>query len=267
MGQRKRASLFHCYYGLESPPCSIGMDIMRPLRVRIDVTNGTAKPTQPDPQTIHLNAAQKQDSSSPATSHALLLQTTDIPEETARLIRCHNPWPSEEVYFSPEDALLAFVTRVPALSSGSEVWIAVHNHRPEPLCLHSGQNIGVLKVVTVTNTKSTPTRPGSVCQPPIPEDLSPLQQQQLKDLFKEFSDVFSQIEDDLGCTPLLKHIIETQGPPLRQPYQRQNPAVRRVEMVQVQLMLASDIIRPSKSPWASPVLMVKNKRRQPALLR
>ena len=36
------------------------MDIMRPLRVRIDVTEGTATPAQPDPQTIHLNAAQAQ---------------------------------------------------------------------------------------------------------------------------------------------------------------------------------------------------------------
>ena len=36
------------------------MDIMRPLRVRIDVTEGTATPAQPDPQTIHLNAAQTQ---------------------------------------------------------------------------------------------------------------------------------------------------------------------------------------------------------------
>ena len=37
------------------------MDIMRPLHVRINVTNGTATPAQPDPQTIHLNAAQAQD--------------------------------------------------------------------------------------------------------------------------------------------------------------------------------------------------------------
>ena len=72
----------------------MGMDIMRPLRVLIDVTNGTAMPAQPDPQTIHLNAAQQQDAAPPAVSSALLLQTTDIPAETARLVRCHNPWPS-----------------------------------------------------------------------------------------------------------------------------------------------------------------------------
>ena len=56
-GEARRAS-FIVIVGLESPPCLIGMDIMRSLRVHIDVTNGTAKPAQPDPQTIHLNAAQ-----------------------------------------------------------------------------------------------------------------------------------------------------------------------------------------------------------------
>ena len=194
-----------------------------------------------------------------AASRALLLQATDIPAETARLVGCHNPWPSEDVYFCPEDALPAFVTGVPVLSSGSELWIAIHNHRPEPLRLHSRQNIGVLKVVTVADDPSSTPKPGPMHQPPVPEHLSPLQQQQLNGLFKEFSDVFSQGEDDLGCTPLLEHTIETHGPPLRQPYRRKNPAVPREEMVQVQQMLASDVIRPSNSPWASPVVMVKKK--------
>ena len=94
-------------------------------------------------------------------------------------------------------------------------------------------------------------------QPPVLEHLSPLQQQQMN--FKEFSNVFSQGADDLGCTPLLEHTIETHGPPLRQPYRRQNPAVRREEMAHVQQMLASDVIRPSNSPWVSPVVMVKKK--------
>ena len=71
--------------------------------------------------------------------------------------------------------------------------------------------------------------------------------------------MFTQREDDLGCTPLLEHTIETHGPPFCQPYRRQNPAVRREEMVQVQQMLASDFICPSNSPWASPVVMVKKK--------
>ena len=43
-------------------------------------------------------------------SCARLLQTADIPPETARLVKCHNPWPSEDVLFCPDGALPAFVT-------------------------------------------------------------------------------------------------------------------------------------------------------------
>ena len=59
-GEARGRASFIVIVGLESPPCLISMDIMRPLRVRIDVTEGTATPAQPDPQTIHLNAAQTQ---------------------------------------------------------------------------------------------------------------------------------------------------------------------------------------------------------------
>ena len=326
-GEARGRASFIVIVGLESLPCLIGMDIMRPLRVRIDVTEGTATPAQPDPQTIHLNAAQtrqpqKRPLSQPASppplpqeektaslqtprtaappsplpqhqarplaeagstalpepanlpaaptephpapsnptapsdlahphtaSCARLLQTADIPPETARLVRCHNPWPSEDVLFCPDGALPAFVTGIPVLSSGPELWYAVHNHRSEPLQLHGGQSIGVLEVVHLAEAPATASpsskHPTNPCQPSLPECLSPLQQQQLNGLFKEFQDVFSQGDDDLGNTPLLEHRIETHGPPLRQPYRQQNPAVRREEMTQVQQMLSSNVIRPS----------------------
>ena len=234
-GEARGRASFIVIVGLESPPCLIGMDIMRPLRVRIDVTEGTATPAQPDPQTIHLNAAQTQPpqkkplpgptsalpppqeaavqgaslplpraivtapslpaqqgrlpaaeesvASPPAASKpapppglspastdlahphtascARLLQTADIPPETARLVRCHNPWPSEDVLFCPDCALPAFVTGIPALSSGPELWYAVHNHRPEPLQLHAGQSIGVLEVVQLAEA-STSAPPSSM---------------------------------------------------------------------------------------------------------
>ena len=342
-GEARGRASFIVIVGLESSPCLIGMDIMRPSRVRIDVTEGTATPAQPDPQTIHLNAAQTQPprkrllpqpahalpppqeaavSGAPLPTHratanppplpqhqgrllaeagsaapleaapipakppgpppapvpptapfklahphtascARLLQTADIPPETARLVRCHNPWPSEDVLFYPDGTLPAFVTGIPALSSGPELWYAVHNHQPEPLQLHEGQSIGVLEVVHLAEAPAS-APPSSMhstspCQHPLPENLPPLQQQQLTELFKEFQDGFSQGDDDLGNTPLLKHGIETHGPPLRQPYRRQNPAVRREEMAQVQQMLSSNVIRPSNSPWASPVVMVRKK--------
>ena len=183
----------------------------------------------------------------------------DIPAETVRLVHCHNPWPSKNVYFCQEEGLPTFVPGVPALTSGSEVWVAIHNHRPEPLRLHTGQTVGTFEIVTLTDSPPPPPAASQNRQPPVPEHLSLAQQQQLKALFHEFRDIISQGEDDLGCTPLLHHTIGTEGPPLCQPYRRQYPVVRREEMAQVQQMLSTGVICPSNSPWASPIVMVKKK--------
>ena len=68
-GEARGRASFIVIVGLESPPCLIGMDIMRPLRVHIDVTNGTTTPAQLDPQTVHLNAAQSQQQQKELPSH------------------------------------------------------------------------------------------------------------------------------------------------------------------------------------------------------
>ena len=173
-GEARGTVSFIVLISLESPPVLIGMDIMRPLRVRIDVTHGTATSAQPDPQTIHLNAAQTQDPPPPPpASRALLLQAVDIPAETAHLVRCHNPWPNEDVYFCPEEGLPTFVSGVPALTSGTEVWVAIHNHRPEPLRLHTGQTVGTLEIVAVADSPTSPTASSPHRPPPVPAHLSP----------------------------------------------------------------------------------------------
>ena len=59
-GEARGRACFIVIVGLESLPCLTGMDIMRPLHVHIDETNGTATPAQPDPQTVHLSAVQSQ---------------------------------------------------------------------------------------------------------------------------------------------------------------------------------------------------------------
>ena len=147
---------------------------MRPLQVHIDVNCSTATPAQPDPQTIHLNAAQAKPS--PA-GRAMLLQAVDIPAESARLVRYHNPWPSEDVYFCPAEGLPTFVSGVPALTSGTEVWVAIHNHRPEPLRLHTGQAVGTLEVVALADPPP----------PPTPSSKQPGQQDKEKTAFRTSS--------------------------------------------------------------------------------
>ena len=87
--------------------------------------------------------------------------------------------------------------------------------------------MGTLETIALADSPPPPPTSKQTSQPPVPEHLSTAQQQQLKALFQEFSDIISQGEDDFSCTPLLQHTIETEGPLLHHPYCRQNPAVRR----------------------------------------
>ena len=59
----------------------------------------------------------------------------------------------------------------------------------------------------------------------------------------------------LGSTGVVEHEIRTHGPPICQPYRRQNPEVHRQEQEQLKEMLEQRIVR----PWASPVVMVIKK--------
>ena len=95
--------------------------------------------------------------------------------------------------------------------------------------------------------------------PPIPDELSAKQKKELSELLEEFKDVFARKDFKLGNPDLIENEIHTKGPPICQPYGRQNPEVRKHEQEQLKEMLDQEIIRPSCSPWASPVVMVKKK--------
>ena len=76
----------------------------------------------------------------------------------------------------------------------------------------------------------------------------------------QYSDVIAQGSNDLGRTRLLQHHIDTKdATPIRQ--QARRVPLPRCETVQrlLQEMLTTGIISPSKSPWASPIVLVNKK--------
>ena len=95
--------------------------------------------------------------------------------------------------------------------------------------------------------------------PQVPDSLSFEQQRDLRQLIEEYQDVFSKEGSPISSTSLVEHEIHTTGPPTRLPFRRQNPLVREIEQQQIKEMLRDEVIRPSTSSWASPVVMVKKK--------
>ena len=105
---------------------------------------------------------------------------------------------------------------------------------------------------------------------PLPEPLRKLCEEAQFDLTKEEGRELSQLlrkhkgafqleGEPIGRTDLVKHEITTTGHPLRQPPRRFPIGLREEGEKQVQEMLKQDVIEPSASPWASPVVLVKKK--------
>ena len=85
---------------------------------------------------------------------------------------------------------------------------------------------------------------------------------QVYDILVRHSKVISKGKHDLGEMRNVKHTIEREGsPPIRVPYRRL-PRLQRENIrteIDAMLMVMSDVIEPSNSPWSPPVVMVKKK--------
>ena len=92
------------------------------------------------------------------------------------------------------------------------------------------------------------------------DHLSAEQKIQLTKLITKYMDVFALNSQELGTTSLVKHVIDTRNhPPVRQSVRCTPFALRNKVDGMVQEMLTQEVIQPSQSPWASPIVLVKKK--------
>ena len=91
-------------------------------------------------------------------------------------------------------------------------------------------------------------------------ELSQDQREQFYALLSRYADVFASTSADLGRTSELGHQINTgNATPIRQAVRRIPPDRRKEVQRLLDDMLANKVIQPSKSPWASPIVLVRNK--------
>lgn len=94
----------------------------------------------------------------------------------------------------------------------------------------------------------------------VSSDLSFCQQRALRALLLEYAPCFAS-SSKVRQTSITKHRILTSDDarPIRQQPYRISAKEREAIRTQVQEMLNDDVIQPSKSPWSSPVVLVKKK--------
>ena len=87
--------------------------------------------------------------------------------------------------------------------------------------------------------------------------LSSEEQSRLQELLNDYRDIFAVYPDELGRTNIIQHYIETgdhppiQSRPCRVPHVQKEAIEKHIDD-----MLHRNVIQPSVSPWASPVVLV-----------
>ena len=82
----------------------------------------------------------------------------------------------------------------------------------------------------------------------------------LKSLIGCYHDAFSLSDDDRGETDLVQLVIDTGDvPPKKLPVRRVPFTLRKELACQLQSMEQANVIQPSHSPWASPMVLVRKK--------
>ena len=144
---------------------------------------------------------------------------------------------------------------------------SIANISPTPTKIHKGTKLGTFVPMDefwVVNSVQNDQRHGGEVATKLPAvdltgtDLSSTQQQKLLELLATFSTLFVTPEEPLGKTSVVRHGIQITGPPIRQPLHRIPESLKPVVEHEVHKMLQG-VVRPSTSPWSSPVVMVRKK--------
>ena len=92
------------------------------------------------------------------------------------------------------------------------------------------------------------------------ENLSISERSRVKEMLHTHEAIFSKNEFDIGMTVLTEHAIDVGShKPVKQPTRRVPAAFAEEEEQLIKQMENQGIIRPSTSPWASPIVLVRKK--------
>ena len=93
-----------------------------------------------------------------------------------------------------------------------------------------------------------------------PYSVTPAQVAKLKTVVADYNNVLALSDEDLGCTDVVKHKIDTADHvPIKQ-YPRRTPFAQRAKIAAMIADLErKGVVSPSVSPWASPIVLVPKK--------
>ncbi|KAK9834773.1 hypothetical protein WJX74_010149 [Apatococcus lobatus] len=118
--------------------------------------------------------------------------------------------------------------------------------------------------ISATGACELQEMPVSIAEVSYGSELSAQEKTEAKGLVSTFADVWAWKDDEVNTTSEIAHHIDTgnQEPIKQRPY-RLSKHEEEIVDAEVQKWLQQDIVEPSQSPWASPVVLVPKKKINP----
>ena len=261
--------------------CLIGMNVIPFLGITVRRANG--KP-------LHAVAEQ--------VAQVRLIQTTTIPGQKGRVVEVQvesDGCVGDQLLFEPEHQKLSELgiwaqESLIAVQPSGKALLPIQNFQGISVKLTEGEQLGVASLCDLPRSEEPESNPeptlgfapqgqrDSTCacvnalpNTPeryatlmkvldLPDDVNPSEMKEFNELMKKSTDIFALDDSELGCTNVTSHRIDTgDHQPIKQmPYR--TPIIYRDKITQmVNEMEKRGIVRPSSSPWASPVVLVPKK--------
>ena len=163
------------------------------------------------------------------------------------------------------------VARSVVIPADDIIPVRIANTSTLPVTLHQGMKVATAELVDDTHINgvletdaehqlTTNNEEGMILKVPLSAELTETQREKFFALLSHYDNVLAKCPEDLGRTSILSHRIETgEVQPIRQQVRRVPLPHRGIVQDLLKDMLEKRVISPSKSPWASPIVLVKKK--------
>ena len=252
-------------------PLLLGADLLVEMSAIINYRTKTLTLELPSQPELHMELL------SSASAMLCVGKPITIPPSTSIVLRCPNPAVSEhDLFYDPAESYLRTLGLLScaSVSSGNADFLPINliNMSSNPISIPEGKRLGTLMCVddvSPVQRRAPPT--GKQLTEKLAKVLAelkfdsllpnhPKEKAQLRQLIVECLDAFSADDNDIGNVQVTEFVIDTgDHPPLRARARQYSAAHRQAIAEEVAKCKQSGIVRPSSSPWASPVLIVKKK--------
>ena len=243
----------------------MGLDFFRDHECQIDVVRNVL--------TMHGNSCDLTCSGAVGCYRISLSEKVNIPAMTEMIIEGQvedgQISPKELCIVEPKDQSFENSEMLVARSlvyCSAKTPIRVMNITDEDQILYPGTNIATMSHVCSVKTVKKILSPNNE---QVPEHLNDLfdrtvvgmghvQRKEIAKLLNKYSEVFSKSDDDIGRSGIIKHRIPTgNDQPIKDRRRKVPVHINKEVDAQIDNMLEEHVIKPSKSPWASSIVMVK----------